>query len=122
MKIEKKLVALSILALVLGIITVVPIALMPSVAEPPPVTEPQIMTPEEFYAHYGTDTTDVIAYVAVPATDPDAPDCVDGTYWVAIMPVEEFYERYGTNTTIPHLTFYVFESEPFRMLESELGE
>jgi phosphate uptake regulator len=110
MKIEKKLVSLSIIALVLGIITVVPIALMPSAAEPPVPQGIQMLSAEEFYERYGTNATEVIAYAAVPATDKD--DFVYEEAWVKLIPAEEFYERYGTNATIPDLTFWMFESEP----------
>jgi len=107
MKIEKNLVALSVIALVLGIIMVVPIALMPSAAEPPP-PRMQIMIPEEFHALYGTNATDVPEHVIVHATGPSYYYGEDGFP----IPVEEFYIVYDANVTMSTRMFFFPVSEP----------
>ena len=111
MKIEKKLIALSILALVLGIITVVPIALMPSVAESQSVAEPYIMLPEDFHAIYGTNATNAPKYVVVCPTETCYYFGEDGS----TLPIEELYLVYGGNVTAS-IKWFFWPAEPGEFL------
>jgi hypothetical protein len=113
MKIEKKIVTLSIIATVLGIVTILPIAYTP-LASAEPTTELQDF-PVGFHIVNGvtvpgeafTSSDDVIpfnidglpAYVAVPSTDGE-------NNRLHLMPIEEFHEIYGTNATIPQVDLW----------------
>ena len=101
MKIEKKLVSLSIIALVLGIIAILPIMLYaPSAAEPQIV----LMSTTGDLAAYGSNVT----LVVVPSDPTD-----DNPYLTyTLMSADEFFATYGNNATIPYVPFLIPTSEP----------
>ena len=105
MKIEKKIVSLSIIALVLGIIAILPIMLYaPSVAEPQNVPNSfRIVNVDTSTPYENDDIPDsedgIPLWVAVPSTEL-------GENYITLMPIEEFHEIYGYNATIPQIPYH----------------
>ena len=101
MKIEKKLVTLSIIALVLGIIAILPLM----VYAPSPV-KPQhsFMSEEEVFAAYGGNVT----FIAVPVYPTE--DNLGLVY--TLIPADDFFTIYDGNTTIPYILYAIPTSEP----------
>ena len=112
MKIEKKLVTLSVIALVLGIIIILPII----------VYTPLAVEHQNFPFGFRivnvdppTDVRDIPPDFAdnlpkwVAVLDTDFSDGENCTQRITLMPIDEFYEIYGPNAEIPKIPFWLPE-------------
>jgi hypothetical protein len=92
MKIEKKLISLSIIALVFGIIAILPIIVYaPAPIEPQPI----LMSADEVFG------INNVTLVAVPVTPTEDISVLVYT----LIPADEFFATYGGNTTIPYIPY-----------------
>jgi hypothetical protein len=101
MKIEKKIVSLSIIALVLGIIAILPIMIYaPSPVEP----QHSLMSADEVFAAYGGNIT-LVAVPVIPTED-------SSVLVYTLIPADEFFATYGGNTTIPYIPYSIPTPNP----------
>jgi hypothetical protein len=120
---NKKIAILSIIAAVLGIMTILFIAYTPLVAEAQNTSHDssnfstsdidtltdetlEDIVWEDFAIPWFTDGE--VTHVVVPSRETDF---FYGEKSLTIIPIDEFYETYGANATIPGLAFWMPESE-----------